>query len=90
MLQQLMITKIFYRKPLDTADNGGRLKAHNRRERMSIDNEHLCFLGHKYEVRVLNEGTDREQLVIYKRIKNTEDKISSWDRSWEKPLVIGG
>ena len=59
-------------------------------ENKSIEKGNLCFLGHKYEVRILNEGTDREQLVIYKRIKNTEDGISSWDRSWEKPLVVGG
>lgn len=49
--------------------------------------DNLCFLGHKYEIRILNEGTDQEKVVIFKRQKNVDGE---WTKAWDKPLVIGG
>lgn len=54
---------------------------------MRAESANLAFLGRKYEVRVLNEGTDREQLMIFKRHRNAE---GIWVREWGKPLVVGG
>ena len=48
--------------------------------------ESVRFSGLKYEVRVVNEGTEQERVVIYKKW----DGGNSWDRPWKKPLTIGG
>lgn len=49
-------------------------------EQMRFEDALICFSGTKYRVRVMNQNTDREQLVIEK----------FGDAFWKKPLVIGG
>ena len=44
---------------------------------MQMENDKVYFVGSVYEVRVRNEGTSREKLII------TRD-------GWDKPLVLGG
>lgn len=44
---------------------------------MQMENDKVYFVGSVYEVRVRNEGTSREKLII------TRD-------GWNKPLVLGG
>lgn len=44
---------------------------------MKMETEKVYFRGSVYEVRVMNEGTKKEKLII------TRD-------GWSKPLVIGG
>ena len=51
-----------------------------------IQNAKIYFFGHKYIVRVANEGTEREQLIICK----FTDMEDNWDKPWTKPLIIGG
>lgn len=54
-------------------------------KRAAMHDAHLVFNGRKYDVRVANEGTDREQLIVFRK----KDGVGSiW--GWEKPMVIGG
>lgn len=44
---------------------------------MQIENAKVYFVGSKYTVRAVNEGTEKEKLIIFRD-------------GWSKPLILGG